>query len=490
MTRPRTFWVKLGFLLLASLAGWLALAQVAPGPSGFAVDGVSNENHNGRPTAVVRFNRPLDTTQAFDILAHISTHEGGVVDGSWTLSRDASALEFPFLETLSNYALRIDGALRAADGSTLGSDFEWQLSTAGIPAEARFMSSGSVIPRYAHQGLPIVSTNVEAVDVEFLRVRPSDYAQFFLGYPLDYSRWPGVRRQSKRAGGDTEEEYNWKSELERVTDFTESVYQQRFTLEHPLDQRALTYLPVHRIDELQTPGVYMAVMKLPNSFPNTWHSAFFLVTDLGLHARRYGDKVWVHAASLKTGKPLAGTRISAKGDGNTALGEVLTDVQGNAWLTVAQQGDGADEDTRPRPANQASELLLLSARHDDDVAMLPFNQPAIDLSALPITGRKQERFDVFSWGSRDLYRPGETIGVHLLLRDFDGHLLGAGKSLFAELLDPEGESVQRTTLTLGEGAYAHFEYTLASAAKTGLYTLRLSSDGNAETAPFKFDIHV
>ena len=493
MTKPRVFnkpalsWSKWLFGFGASLAVVLALAQVVQPSAKFAVESLRNENMNGRPTAVVRFNQALDTAQAFDTLASLTTNEGGHVDGSWALSRDARALEFPFLQTQAHFQVHISASLRAADGSQLSSDFESQLSTAQLPADARFLSNGSVIPRHAHQGLPIASTNVESVDVEFLRVRPAEYARFFLGYPLDYGRWPGIRRQNKREGGDVQAEHSWKSELERVTEFTDSVYQQRFTLEHPSDKRALTYLAVHQIAELRRPGVYMAVMKQPNSFPYTWHTAFFFVTDLGLHARRYGDKVWVHAASLETGKPLANTMITAQGDLGLVLAQGSTDAEGNAWLNIAAQGNGSSEDTRSE--TEHSELLLLSAEHAHDVAILPFNQAAIDLSALPITGRKQQPFDIFSWGSRDLYRPGETLRVHLLLRDHDGHLLKP-QPLFAELLDPDGESVQKMALELDALGYTSYVHELAGAGKTGLYKLQLSTDGNAQSAPFSFDIHV
>ena len=488
MNRPVAFWGKLGFILVACFCTLLALAQVVQPSKEFAVESLRSENANGRPTAVLRFNRPLDTAQAFDTLAQIRTPEGGAVEGAWALSHDARALEFPFLQALSSYQVRVDGALRAADGSTLGQPFETTLATNALPPEARFMSNGSVIPREAHQGLPVVSTNVEAVDVEFLRVRPENHAGFFLGYPTEYSRWPGVRSQRKRAGGDVQEEYDWKSELERIADFSDSVYQQRFSLAHPRDERALSYLPVHRIEELGKPGVYMAVMKLPNQFPHTWHTAFFVVTDLGIHARRYGDKVWVHAASLESGKPLASTRIQALGDGGSDLGTAVADADGNAWLTVSPQTSANVSETPP--ANDSTELLLLSAEHDGDIAMLPFNQPALDLSALPVTGRSQQPFDIYAWGSRDLYRPGETLRTHLLLRDHDGHLPASQRSLFAELVDPDGESVSKTALDLADGGYASFSHQLADGAKTGLYKLRLSTDGNGENAPFNFDIHV
>jgi uncharacterized protein YfaS (alpha-2-macroglobulin family) len=483
---PNT-WIRWPLLLVLGFGALLAVAEVATPRKGLTVESLGSQDRNGRPTVAVRFSQALDPQQAFDTLASVRTPEGGAVEGSWALDHDGRTLVFPFLQARSAYQVRIAAELRAADGSTLGSVFDSQVRTTALPAEARFMSNGSVVPRHGHQGLPVVSTNVESVDVEFLRVRPEDHAAFFLGYPTEYSRWPGVRRQAKRAGGDVSGEHDWKSELERVADLSESVYQQRYTLAHPGDQRALTYLPVHRIPELREPGVYMAVMKQPNQFPNTWPTAFFFVTDLGLHARRYGDRVWVHAASLRSGKPLEGARVRAQGELGHALGEATTDAQGNAWLDVQPQGAVVNERGR---VEDSAELLLLSAVHERDVALLPFNQPALDLSALPIVGRKQQPYDVYAWGSRDLYRPGEQVRVNLLLRDHDGRLSATLKTLFVELLDPKGASLDKRALDALDGGYASYSFQLADGATTGLYKLRLSADGNTAEAPFAFDIHV
>ena len=60
---------------------------------------------------------------------------------------------------------------------------------------------------------------------------------------------------------------------------------------------------------------------------------------------------------------------------------------------------------------------MLVARNGSDVSLLPFNQPALDLSEFAVAGRAQAWFDVFAWSGRDLYRPGETLQVSALMRD-------------------------------------------------------------------------
>ena len=47
-------------------------------------------------------------------------------------------------------------------------------------------------------------------------------------------------------------------------------------------------------------------------------------------------------------------------------------------------------------------LCVLVARQGNDVSLLPFNQPALDLSEFAVSGRDQAWFDVFAWSGREL----------------------------------------------------------------------------------------
>ena len=94
---------------------------------------------------------------------------------------------------------------------------------------------------------------------------------------------------------------------------------------------------------------------------------------------------------------------------------------------------------------------VLIAQRGSDVSMLPFNQPALDLSEFAVAGREQAWFDVFAWSGRDLYRPGETVRLSALLRDQDGQprRRRKGKALqpvFVRYVQPDGKTFLETQL--------------------------------------------
>src|SRR3546814_1677703 len=83
----------------------------------------------------------------------------------------------------------------------------------------------------------------------------------------------------------------------------------------------------------------------------------------------------------------------------TTLFRSETDGNGNALLDYKLQSNH-----------------VLVARRGSDISLLPFNQPALDLSEFAVSGRESAWFDVFAWSGRDLYRPGEKVRVSALAR--------------------------------------------------------------------------
>ena len=125
--------------------------------------------------------------------------KGETVSGSWALDEDGKTLRFPYVEADKNYTVRIKADLAAADGKTLGSEVTKEVYTGPMQPAAGFASQGSVLPARETRGLPVVSVNVKEVDVEFLRVRDKELANFFAAY----------QRNGKRSAYDLDPRYGW-----------------------------------------------------------------------------------------------------------------------------------------------------------------------------------------------------------------------------------------------------------------------------------------
>lgn len=417
---------------------------------GFALVRAYPDQKSDGLSLALEFSRPLVGTQDFDKLVRFEEKVGDG-DSSWTLSDDGKTLRYPFVEAAKDYTLILSADLLAADGSRLGKEVREKVYTGELEPAAGFASQGSVLPARESRGLPVVSVNVPEVDVEFLRVRENALPAFFSQY----------QRGGRRSSWELDSDYDEKSPISQLA---EPVYVNRFVLGGKQNERALTYLPIQDIKELQQPGLYFAVMKRTGRFDNEYDTAFFTVSDIGLHARAYKDQLFVHTASLKAGLPLKNVELR------------VLDAKGELFLKGATDGNGNALLNYKLDAGQ-----VLVARSGSDVTLLPFNQPALDLSEFAVAGRENAWFDVFAWSGRDLYRPGETLRVSAILRDNDGKPVKA-QPVFLRLKQPDGKTFRETRLQPGEQGYFEFSQTIPADAPTGRWQVEFRTDPASKEA--------
>lgn len=411
------------------------------GASGFHVAELEGFSQYGRPAVRVRFSQPIAPQQDFDDLLDIHSDEGKRPNGSWQIEDENTTLVFPYLEADTRYGLTIDTSLAAADGSALGTTFEHEVYSGPQPPMLGFASQGHILPGRDSAGLPVITVNVADADIEFLRVRERDLPRFLSSY----------QRNGQRSV--------W--ELETLPELADSVYASRFALRADPNQRTLNHIPVRDIPELSEPGAYFAVMHPGGAFDSSYETALFFVSDIGLHVRMHAGGTFVHTASLTSGRPLGGVSLKLLDRHGQSVAEIDTDDDGNATL----------------PIDPKREHLLV-ARLRNDFSMLSFQQPALDLSAFDIAGRRGGERDAFIWGGRDLFRPGEAVRLHGLLRDYDGRTVAASP-LFAQLKQPDGRVYERTQIDADALGYFDFTRTLPADVPTGrwAFEIRLEPDG-------------
>lgn len=440
-------------------------AQVA----GFGLVAAYPDQEGDTLALALEFSKPLVGTQDFDDLLSVTDKDGAPIKGGWVLDDkgddEGRVLRFPHVEAGRDYIVSIPAKLTAADGRTLKEDIRRTVHTGPLDPVVGFASQGSVLPARESRGLPVVSINVPEVDVEFLRIKDSELPRFFAQF----------QRGGRRGTWDLERDYSWDDDSgdthsrTPLSKLAEPVYVNRFTLGGRTNERVLTYLPLQDITELQKPGLYFAVMKRAGQFSDQYDTAFFTVSDLGLHTRAYKDRLFVHAASLQTGSAQATVELKILDAGGETILKGSTDRNGNALLPY-----------------KLDATHVLVATHGTDVSMLPFNQPALDLSEFAVSGREQAWFDVFAWSGRDLYRPGETVRISALLRDQDGQPIDTkGKPpqpIFVRYVQPDGKALLETPLQPDAQGYVRHAQVIPADAATGRWRVEFRTDPSSKEA--------
>lgn len=492
--------VKLGLaaLVLAGAAGgaWWSWERWGPGSGSeigataeiggeqtFAFGDCKPRMFDGSPAIAISFTQPLARGQDFGKLFAASEGEKAAeakpLAARWVLGDNPRVLYLPYVTPDRTYHVKLDAAIAAKSGAKLGAAQSCEVKSEAMPTAFYFASRGIVLPAEQNGGLPVVTTNVAEVDVQFLRVKPeslpafleqvggrqerpqrqSDYDGSEEGYEGDccYEDGGNARKLKGTVGGYV---------LDRLREMSDSVYIGRFATDARQNRRNVNFLPVEKIKELQEPGIYVAVMSQPGRFGWDYQVTHYYVTDIGLHVRRHADQLDAFTSSLKTGKSMSGIELSLIDDSGKALAQAKSDGDGHAVFT------GSSDKAR----------VLLARRGNKELSMISLREPALDLSEFDATGHASRNNKLFIYAGRDLYRPGETFQASVLARDADGRVPAKALPLTLTLKKPDGNSVMQQLVKPHERGQGYYQQQVAlpADAPTGRWTLQARVDPAAK----------
>ncbi|VDA30992.1 hypothetical protein [Klebsiella pneumoniae] len=198
-------------------------------------------------------------------------------------------------------------------------------------------------------GLPVMALNVDNVDVNFFRIKPESLSAFV-------SQWEYRNSLS-----------NWESdELLKMADL---VYTGRFDLNPARNTREKLLLPLSDIKPLQQPGVYVAVMNPAGRYSYSNAATLFTLSDIGVSAHRYHNRLDVFTQSLENGAAQSGIEVQLLNAKGQTLAEAKSDSQGHVTLQTDK------------------EAALLLARKEGQTTLLDLKLPALDLAEFSIAAR-------------------------------------------------------------------------------------------------------
>lgn len=402
---------------------------------------------DGAATLVLTFSIPLQPDQDFSRSVHLVDKKSGKVDGAWELAPNLKELRLRHLEPKRDLIVSVDPTLTALNTATFGTSFEKTIATRDVAPSIGFASRGSLLPGKVVAGLPVMALNVDNVDVNFFRIKPESLSAFV-------SQWEYRNSLS-----------NWESdELLKMADL---VYSGRFDLNPARNTREKLLLPLADIKPLQQPGVYVAVMNQAGHYSYSNAATLFTLSDIGVSAHRYHNRLDVFTQSLENGAAQSGIEVQLLNAKGQTLAQAKSDGQGHVTLQTDK------------------EAALLLARKEGQTTLLDLKLPALDLAEFAIAGAPGFSKQFFMFGPRDLYRPGETVILNALLRDGDGRPL-AEQPVKLEVVQPDGQVISSRMSQPVNGLY-QFTWPLDAGAPTGMWHIRASTGDNQ---PREWDFHV
>lgn len=357
----------------------------------------------------------------------------------------------------ARYRVTLREGLPAASGETLAKSVDLVLYVRDREPKVWFPGRGYILPAGGPVALPLSGVNVREVALSLSKVSDRNLVravqQDFFGARMSY--WSG--RQFNR-------------------DIAQEVWAGTGTLEMELNRDVTTRLPIGEGAGALDPGVYVLSARVPDAdqYDEPTATQWFVVSDLGLTTMQGTDGLHVFVRSLGSADPLEGAEITLLSNANAVLGTAISDAQGYALFAPGlSRGLGAKA-----PA-------MLSVKQEDasgelaDLAFLPLDGPAFDLSDRGVEGRAPAGpIDVFLTTDRGAYRAGEVIHATALARDPKVAAL-EGVPLTAVLSRPDGVEYSRGLAQSIKAGGHVFDLPVGATAPRGTWQLALYSDPDA-----------
>ncbi len=321
-----------------------------------------------------------------------------------------------------------------------------------------FIAKDIELPDYA-----LACMTTDAPGARSIEVRHKNLPRlFFRAYRLDLESWIRNSRDYRLLP--------WGDEIrDLVQGKREALQEVRWQVELPPTPDYRT----HRTfvtPPLEGSGLWVIASSAREDFffdDNRLFSVPLILSDLVILSRTDEDGgVEGRVVSGRTGEPLAGVEVTLWErnwrEGHRPLASATTDAEGLVRFT--------------KPRHEVGWSLFLMARKGADLALdqgdIWFHERA----------EPSEAIGVFVYTDRSVYRPEQRVLWKVLVykgrHDLGRFAVSAGTSVGVSLVDPNGQTVEQTTVTTNSFGTASGEFTIPSGRPLGAWSIQTSPSGS------------
>ncbi len=204
-------------------------------------------------------------------------------------------------------------------------------------------------------------------------------------------------------------------------------------------------------------GIYLIKAESPDK---AWLNDVQLLSysDIGLIVREGNDQIFVAARSIADGKPLQNVSLTFYSRSNQPVHKIVTGNDGVAiWKDIMKSMPG-------------TKITMITARKDNDFNVLLFNKSAVETTRFDVGGKHTQglNYDAFIYGDRELYRPGDSVYINTIIRDFSIKTITAFPLKF-KVIAPDGKEILKRRVMVNSQGSAEFHFGLPVKALTGTY---------------------
>ena len=333
----------------------------------------------------------------------------------------------------TTYTLKIRRGLTARNDAVLKHDYMTRLKIPDLRPQLRFLGDGFFLARKGHLNVGLATINVKRVELDIEKVFANN-----LIYVSRLDRWS---RWSKNLG--------------------KPVHSEVLDIPPQLNEEVTTPISLEDYLSDEHVGIFKVVAR---NADRQWNSAhqWLVITDLGISAKRAGDRLYVWVKSLSTGAPVQTARVQLISDNNQTLLSGTTNWAGFVEFTEVSE---KTKDFIP---------FMITVAKRDDLAFIQLDKHEIATADFDIAGPAylQKGYEAFLYTSRGVYRPGETVQLAGVVR---GPKQVTPKPLPTriEVLSPDGRVIRELRQQTNKSGACEVKIPIPDYALTGNYIAKM-----------------
>lgn len=370
-------------------------------------------------------------------------------------------LKSPNFARRTHYTVTVGASLPFERGARLAQGVRRTVEIPDLSPSVSLSATGRYLPPVGEKAVGVTVVNVTNLACAVRAVVPENVIQLL----------------AREEGRYTESLPRWGAEIDgdsaATAELAAAPIHWTEPVPHPLNVRARHALRLRAESGLVSNGVYLLSVRngdRPEGDANRPAYRLVCLTDLGLSARRDADGLRVWVTSLTTGRPRAGLVARLYASSRVRLAQGETDADGEVTLS--------GWDARDEPF-----ALVVTSKDGSDSAFMALRETMQVDETLPCGARPPhlaaDASTAFVWTDRGIYRHGEKMLVHAVLRT------GAGDApkpfpVVVSLVKPDGAVAQtRTRVCDDRGALAVEDFFAPVDQPSGKWKVTVAAPGSA-----------
>lgn len=368
------------------------------------------------------------------------------------------------------YALTLDKGCPGLMGGTLKKEWNHTVEMPPLKPFLRFTErQGAYLLRNGWENISVSTAGLPLFTYTLYEIYENNLVHFLNKNSGQFSRYSWY---------DDEFEYYYDGgDYVSLNNYGREIHSDTVTLPEGKSIQEVHHVPVGLHQKMQSKSRGIFAMEINN--PENYYAEdrkVISLSDIGIITKKTNQEILVFVNALSTARPVAGALVKVISETNQTMFTGTTDGMGVVRI----------RDTDRKAAG--FEARLITVTKGQDFNYLDLNKTRIRTGKYNLDGKSPRpgNTDIFVYGDRELYRPGDTAHVVGLLRNWD--LTNSANTPLKLSVSGRGRELQATKVVTNRQGAFEMDIPIPASEGTGYYSVSISDGAGRYLTEYDFQV--